>query len=187
MTTRTYRSFWFISGIVLFMLATYLFFCNSITALAAGPDSSNVAVTVSILPGPLTATLNDVSFVGQTTNGTATTSTYQLHLSVIDATGSGSGWNLALVNALPPSTTAMLTQISVVCASESACSLPQSNVTYPVMMQENSATANILNAGTNSGLGSFSITATLTITTPTSASVNSFDGNLALLVSGGTM
>lgn len=185
----THRPFWFIIGIVLFILAAGLYLGNPTPARAAGPTtgsgSSSANVTVSILPGPLTATMNSSSLLGETSNGAYTTTTYLLHMSVSDETGSGSGWNLALAGTLP-SSTAMLTHVTVACASNSTCSLPQSSVTYPVMMQgTDDVPTSILNAGANSGMGTVDITATVAVTTPMNTSA-SFSA-LSLMISSGTI
>ncbi len=88
------RRFWFISGIVLFILVAGFYLGNPTPAHAAGPTngnggSSSANVTLSILPGPLTATMNSRSLLDETSNGAYTTATYLLHLSVSDETGSG--------------------------------------------------------------------------------------------------
>jgi hypothetical protein len=193
MSTLIHRSFWFFVGAVLFILAAGLYLGNPTVALADGSTNSSgstaVNVTLSILPGPLTATMNSISIVGETTNGAYTTTTYELHMSVVDATGSGSGWNLALADALPSSTTTtLLTQVGSTCATSSSCTLPQNGVTYPVMMQgDNSAPASIFNAGANTGMGASDITATLVMTVPTNANASSSANALTLLVSSGTI
>ncbi len=167
MSTLIRRSFWFFMGAVLFILAEGLCLSNPTVALADGSTngsgSAAINVTLSILPGPLTTTMNSISIGSETTNGAYTTTTYELHMSVVDATGSGSGWNLALADALPSSTT-----------------------TYPVMIQgDNSAPTSIFNAGANTGMGTCDITATLVVTAPTSANASS--SSLTLLVSSGTI
>jgi hypothetical protein len=101
----TRRSTWFIIGIVLFILAAGFYLGNPTAVRAAGSThgndgSSSANVTVSILPGPLTATMNSATLLGETPNGAYTTATYLLHMSVSDETGSGSGWNLALAGTL---------------------------------------------------------------------------------------
>ncbi|HEV2660403.1 MAG TPA: hypothetical protein VGU68_07350, partial [Ktedonobacteraceae bacterium] len=70
----TRRSIWLISGIVLFILVAGFYLGNPTAARAAGSThgdggSSSAKVTVSILPGPLTATMNSISLPGETANG----------------------------------------------------------------------------------------------------------------------
>lgn len=189
MSMLTRRSIWLFTGIVLFILAAGVLFGKPTPAYAADPTSgsgsSSANVTLSILPGPLTAAMNSITLLGEAPNGAYTTSTYLLHMSVSDETGSGSGWNLALAGTLP-SSTAMLTQVNAACAINSTCSLPQSSVTYPVMMQGNDgAPTSILTAGANSGMGTIDITATIAVTTPTS--VNASIPALSLMISNGTI
>src|SRR5450755_2111284 len=186
----THRPFWFIIGIVLFILAAGLYLGNPTPAHAAGSangngGSSSANVTFSILPGPLTATVNSATLLGETPNGAYTMATYLFHMSVSDETGTGSGWNLALAGTLP-SSTAMLTQVNSACAINSTCSLPQNSVTYPVMMQgTNGAPTSILSAGANSGMGTIDITATVAVTSPVSANASS--PALSLMISSGTI
>ncbi|MDQ2888156.1 MAG: WxL domain-containing protein [Chloroflexota bacterium] len=186
----TRRSIWLISGIVMFILAAGLYMGNPTPARAAGATnggdgSSSVNVTFGILPGPLTATMNSIALVGETPNGAYTTTTYQLHMSVSDETGSGNGWKLALAGTLP-SSTAILTHVNAACASNSTCSLPQNSVAYPIMMQGNDGVpTNILNAGANSGMGTIDITVTVAVTTSTS--VNASTPVLSLMINSGTV
>ncbi|HEV2655604.1 MAG TPA: hypothetical protein VGT82_11625 [Ktedonobacteraceae bacterium] len=184
----THRAIWLISGIVLFILVAGFYLGNPTAARAAGPTtasgSSSANVTVSILPGSLTATMNSGSLLDETTNGAYTTATYQLHITVIDGTGSGAGWNLALADTLPASTSTMITHID--CAANSTCTLPENSVAYPVIMQgTDGAPTSILNAGANSGMGAFNITATIAVTSLTSANVSS--PALSLVISNGTV
>lgn len=185
----THRAYLLFTGVVLLLLAACFTFSNSVVALAAGPtDSSSSQLVLSILSGPLTATMNSISLAGETTNGASTTATYQLRISLIDATGSGNGWDLALADTLPSTTTAMLTHVTIACAANSACSLPQSSASYPIMMQSNDGMpTSILNADTNSGMGALDITVTLVVTSPTSANAHSFASVLTLLINSRTM
>ena len=186
----THRGFWLFTNIVLFILAAGLYLGNPTPARAAGSTngsggSSSVNVSFGILPGPLTATMNSISVVNETPNDTYTTTTYQLHMSVSDETGSGNGWNLALAGMLP-SSTALLTHINVTCASNSTCSLPRNSVAYPVMMQGNDGIpTSILSAAANTGMGTIDITATVSVITPGIASASS--SALMLLISSGVM
>src|SRR5450755_2647044 len=186
----TRRSICLFISIVLFILAAGVYLGNPTPAHAAGSangngGSSSANVTFSILPGPLTATMNSISMPDETANGAYTTTTYLLHMSVSDETGTGSGWNLALAGTLP-SSTAMLTHVTIACAINSTCSLPQNSVTYPVMMQcTNGAPTSILSAGANSGMGTIDITATVAVTSPVSANASS--PALSLMISSGTI
>src|SRR5450755_4847447 len=97
----TRRSICLFISIVLFILAAGLYLGNPTPAHAAGSangngGSSGANVTFSILPGPLTATVNSATLLGETPNGAYTMATYLFHMSVSDETGTGSGWNIAL-------------------------------------------------------------------------------------------
>ncbi len=185
----TRRAFLLFTGTVLILLAACFSLGNSAVALAAGPtNSSSNQLVLSILPGPLTATMNSISFAGEITHGVSTTATYLLHISISDATGSGNGWDLALADMVPSSTTAMLTHIDMACAANSTCSLPQNSTSYPVMMQGNDGTpTSILTASANTGMGALDIIATVAVTSPTGANAHSFTNALTLLINSRTV
>lgn len=182
MTKLIYRSFWLFASMVLVMLAMLAGAGNRTHALAAGPTSQTM-VTLKILPGTLTANLDAVSLAGEMNNGTSMVATYQMHISVIDATGSGNGWNLALATALPQNATAMLQQVNVACAPGSTCGIPQNTLSYPILMATNTTDpVNFLTAAADSGMGAFTVTANIELSFPIGTNVQPFTSPLTLMI-----
>jgi hypothetical protein len=182
MTKFAYRSFWLFTVIVLVALAILASVGHSTRVLAAGP-TAKTTLSLQILPGPLTATIDAVSLSDETNNGTYTVATYQMHISVIDATGSGNGWNLALAATLPQHATAMLTHVRVACMPGSTCSIPQNNLSYPIIISANNAdSVSFLTAAAQSGMGAFSITSTIALSFPTGTNVHAFTSPLTLMI-----
>ncbi len=184
MSRHTHRPSWLFASIVLIVLAAFLCIGQRNAALAAGPT---VKLTLGVLPGPLTATLDSVSPSSETADSEYRTVTYQLQISVIDATGSGNGWNLELGATLPPGTTAALTQVNAACTEEAHCSVLRNRITYPAIMQGNDAApVQFFNAPVNTGMGAFTITPTLSLSIPASTPASSLKSTLTLTITSGS-
>ena len=182
MTTFAYRSFWLCTTMVLGILTMLAGAGHATRALAAGP-TSQTQVTVQLLPGTLTASLDAVSLTSETDNGTSMVATYQMSISVIDATGSSNGWNLALATALPQNATALLRQVTVECAPGSTCAIPQNTLSYPILMAANNTDpVSFLTAMAHSGMGAFAITSTIELSFPIGANVQPFTIPLTLMI-----
>ena len=181
--TFAFRSFWLCTALVLVILVMLAGAGHTTRALAAGPTSQTTVVTLQILPGTLTANLDAVSLTSETVHGAYTVASYQMHISVIDATGSGNGWNLALATALPQNATAMLKRVNVACAPGSTCGIPENTLSYPILMAANNTNPlSFLTATAHSGMGAFTITSTIEVSFPTGANVHPFTGPLTLMI-----
>jgi hypothetical protein len=101
--------------------------------IAAPPPSPSASVSIpavlTIRPGPLSMTVSGDS------------------LTVIDATGSGSGWR---VMASASDGTAELTGFTASCAPGSTCTLPVSSLDYPAHV---TTATPLLQADAGSGMG----------------------------------
>jgi hypothetical protein len=182
MTTFAYRSFWLCTTMVLGILIMLAGAGHATRALAAGP-TSQTPITVHILAGTLTANLDAVSLTSETDNGTSMVATYQMSISLIDATGSANGWNLALATALPQNATAKLRQVNVECAPGSSCAIPQNTLSYPIPMAANTTDpVSFLTAPAYSGMGAFAITAIMELSFPISTNVQPLTSPLTLMI-----
>ena len=175
-----------------FYLGFILIFTMAIggSAIAAFADSGTGA-TVAVNTGTLTESgPGSVSATAVTLSGSDQTTTYSLGLTVIDATGSGGGWKLTITSTTFTTGTHSLSTTAsninaaptVACTSGSTCTNPTNGVTYPLGVPA-AATAptavKFFNATANTGMGSFSITPTITVSIP----ANTFIGNYVSTVS----
>ena len=152
------------------------------SAHASGPNTSPEQLTASVLPGTLTATLDTISLISKATT-TDETQTYQIHLLVSDATGSGNGWSLALATASPHALT-MFTNITITCASTSTCTPPTNGISYPVIQSQGAPLpVNVLTAEKNTGMGEVGVTITFTLTPSTGMYMNSSSLEMIVMLS----
>lgn len=148
---------------------------STITAFA---DSGTA--TVAVNAGNLTlGGVTDVSAAPVTLTGDDQTTTYAMALTVQDARGSGAGWNLTISStAFTTGTQSMSTNASsivvapaVVCSGIGGhCTNPNDNaVTYPIGVPAGASAppaVKFFNAASNTGLGKFTITPTITLFIP---------------------
>ena len=134
----------------------------SITATAtltgAGALSLNVPATAS-----LSATLTGLD---QTVN-------YSPVLGLVDARGTGAGWNLTMSattfsDGLGHTLAAgAITGATSACHTGSTCTAPTSSVTYPITLS--TTASKVFNAAANTGLGQVDVTPTVQVSVPGSA------------------
>src|SRR5436853_5893529 len=110
------------------------------TAIAAFADSSTGA-TATVNAGNLSESgPANVSATPVTLDGTDKTTSYALALTLIDARGSGAGWNLTITsttftsgsNSLATSASSITAAPTASCNSGSSCTNPTNSVSYPV-------------------------------------------------------
>lgn len=151
---------------------------SSIAAFADSGTGATVAVTHGSLtqsgPGSTSATPVTLSGDDQTT-------TYSLGLTVTDATGSATGWDLTISatqfsdgsgHTLPSDAQYISAAPNVACASQNAahngtghCTTPTNNVTYAPLTVTTSA-QKFFNAAATTGLGSFTVTPVVNVLIP---------------------
>jgi hypothetical protein len=167
-------------------------------ALSAGA----LIVTAAALGATLTATANvsgtaGVSFtlpsapsLSSTLDGTDQTVSYAPVLGVVDARGSGAGWNLTISatsfsdgsgHTLAPGT---LTGVAAACRAGNSCTAATSSgVTYPLVLSGSSA--KFFNAAVNTGLGKFDVTPTIDVSIPGNAYAGTYTSTVTLAAATG--
>src|SRR5579863_10771968 len=136
---------------------------GSAAAFAAGPTSSSTNATVAVGGGNLTESgPTSVSAAPVTLTGDDQTTTYALGITVTDATGSGTGWNLTIsstqftgtnnTNTLPADASSIQTAPTVACSGAGGhCTSPNNGISYPLSV--GSSAGKFFNAAASSGLG----------------------------------
>ncbi len=144
--------------------------------IVAFADSTTGTATINA--GTLTETNASTPTVSATLNGTDQTVTYTLALTLIDATGSGSGWHLTITSTTFTSgapvhklstSASSLTGVTNTCVGGSSCTNPTNTITYPVAVPaaDTAPTAvSFFNSAANTGMGKFTVTPTISIALP---------------------
>ncbi len=193
MTTRPIHRLRLLT-VPLFMLILTL-----ITSSAAFADS-NPGSTVVNGAGSVTESMTAPTIPTVTLAGINQTINYTLPLTVVDATGTGNGWNLTITSTTfttgggTPHTLATnasrIESIEAACAAGSTCTDPSNAVTYPLALPAGASAPSAVkffNADAATGLGKFTITPTISIAIPanTYASSSGYSSTITVAVVSG--
>lgn len=147
--------------------------CITIVLALVGAFAANSAsITVSGAvtgAGALTLAAPSTSSWSNTLDATDNSTNYMYALTVIDARGTGAGWNITVGSttfsdgAGHSLAAGSITGITNACAG-TTCTNPTNSITYPITL---GATANkVFNSAASSGLGKFTVTPTTSVTVP---------------------
>ena len=123
--------------------------------------------------------------ISDTLDGTDQTVNYAPVLGVVDARGSGAGWNLTVSatsftdagsHTLAPGT---ITAVSQICHAASTCTAATSSgITYPLTV--NGVAAKFFNSALNTGLGKIDVTPTFAVAIPGNAYAGTYTSTVTL-------
>ncbi len=181
--------------LVFFLILTMAIGGSAIAAFADSTTGATVAVNAGTLTelGPAS-----VSAAPVTLSGSDQTTTYSLGLTTTDARGGGAGWNLTITSTTFISGTHSLSTsassinvaptVSCISGTSTSCTNPTNGVTYPLGVPA-AATAptavKFFNAAANTGMGSFTITPTVTISIPANTFTGSYTSTVSVAVVSG--
>jgi hypothetical protein len=172
-----------------------LFVISIITAAALVASAAALAGTLTAtatVSGTAGVSLNLPSnpSITNTIDGSDQTATYAPVLGVVDARGSGAGWNLTISatsfsdgsgHTLAPGT---VTAAAQACHSGSSCTAATSSgISYPLTVT--GTAAKIFNAALNSGLGKIDITPTVQVSIPGNAYAGIYTSTLTIAAATG--
>ncbi len=180
--------------LVFFLILTMVIGGSAIAAFADSGTGATIAVNSGTLSesGP-----TSVSATAVTLNGNDQTTSYLLGLTVIDARGSGGGWNLTITSttfttgAHSLSTTASsITGMSTSCVTNSTCTPPTSSINYPPSLGVPAAATaptpvKFFNAAANTGMGSITVTPTVSVSIPANTFFGSYTSTVSVAVVSG--
>ena len=161
-----------------------------ITALALVATSAALAATLTAtatVTGTAGISLNLPSnpSISSTLDGTDQTATYAPVLGVVDARGTGAGWNLTVAatnfsdgsgHTLAPGT---ITGVTAACKAGNSCTAATSSgITYPLTVGGTSA--KFFNAAANTGLGKIDVTPTFSVSIPGNAYAGTYTSTVTL-------
>jgi hypothetical protein len=148
-------------------------------------------------PGTLTETTTAAPSLSATLDGTDLQPTYTLPITVADSrTGANAnGWNLTITStqfkttggATLPATASSITSVTSACAII-GCTLPTNTVAYPVALPAAAvapAAVKFVNAASQTGTGSITVTPTVRVTVPANSFTGSYSSTITLAVVAG--
>ena len=157
------------------------------TAALAGTLTATATVTGT---SGVSLNLPASSSVSTTLDGSDQNVSYAPVLGVVDARGSGAGWNLTISatdfsdgsgHTLAPGT---VTAVSQACHSGSSCTAASSSgIGYPLTIS--GTAAKVFNAAANSGLGKVDVTPTVQVAIPGNAYAGTYTSTLTLAAATG--
>jgi hypothetical protein len=163
-----------------------------------------VALTAATaaLAGTLTATANLSGAAGvsmslpsnpsfsDTLDGTDQTVSYAPVLGVVDARGSGAGWNLTIASTAFDDGSShtfaagAVSSVAQACTSGSSCTAASpSGITYPVSLS--TTPAKVFNAAANTGMGKVDVTPTVHVIVPGNAYAATYTATVTLAAATG--
>jgi hypothetical protein len=170
-------------------MKTRLITTLAIAALALSAATAALAGTLTT-----TATVSGTAGIGFTHSATATiantidgtdqTATYAPVLNLIDARGTGAGWNLQIsATAFTDSASHTLAQgqvtaASQVCKAGSTCTIATSAIGYPLTI--GTTAQKFFSAALNTGLGKIDVTPTITVAIPGNAYAGTYTSTVTL-------
>ncbi|HEX3455133.1 MAG TPA: WxL domain-containing protein [Gaiellaceae bacterium] len=118
-------------------------------------------------------------------------------MTVLDATGSGSGWNVTVTSTtfttgggsphLLSTTASNATGVSSSCAT-GTCTNPTNSITYPLGVPAGSSAptaVKLFNAAANTGMGNFTITPTISVSIPANTYAGTYTSTVTVAVVSG--
>lgn len=168
-----------------------LYLASAVVAVALAAATAAVAGTLSA-----TATVTGASgasltlpanpALSTTLDGTDQTVPYTATLTVVDARGTGAGWNLtvsatAFADGSGHSFAAgSVSGVVSACATGSTCTLPTNTVAYPLTVSGSSV--KFFNAASGTGLGKVEVTPTVRVAVPGNAYAGSYVSTVTLAI-----
>jgi hypothetical protein len=159
-------------------------------ALAATAAAGTITATATI-SGTAGVSLNlpsNPSFT-DTLDGTDQTVTYAPVLGVVDARGTGAGWNLSISattfsdgsgHTLAPGS---VTAVAQACHAGSSCTAATNSITYPLTI--GGTAAKLFNAAVSSGLGKVDVTPTVAVSIPGNTFAGTYTSTVTLATASG--
>jgi hypothetical protein len=168
-------------------LAIAVLALTATTAALAGTLTTTATVTGT---GGISLNLPSNPSISNTLDGTDQTATYAPILGLVDARGSGAGWNLQIsATAFTDTASHTLAQgqvgsVAQACTAGSTCTLATSSgITYPLTIT--TTAAKVFNAALNTGLGKINVTPTINVAIPGNAYAGTYTSTVTLAATTG--
>jgi hypothetical protein len=165
-------------------------------ATAAAAVASTITATATVTgAGSVSLAAGTTASIADTLDGTDQTVSYQDPLTVVDARGTGGGWNLTVTSTTfntgthaLATTASSLTTVTSTCNSGSTCTNPTNSVALPVTVPAAAtapAAVKFFNSTAGTGMGSFTVTPTIAVSVPGNAYAGSYASTVTVAVAAG--
>jgi hypothetical protein len=165
-------------------------------AAAAVAAASNITATATVTgAGSVSLAAGTTASFSDTLDDTDQTVTYQLPLTVVDARGTGGGWNMTVTSTQFTTGTrtlatnaSSLTTLAATCNAGSTCTNPTNAIALPVALPAGvtaPTAVKFFNSAANTGMGSFTVTPTVSVTIPGNAYAGSYQSTVTVAVAAG--
>ena len=127
--------------------------------------------------------------ITDTLSGSDQTVTYSPVLGVVDARGTGAGWNVTIAattfsdGAGHSLAAGSVTGVTSVCHTGSTCTAPTNSIGYPLTLS--TTAAKVFNAAANTGLGAVDVTPTVSVAIPGNAYAATYTSTVTLAAATG--
>lgn len=159
--------------------------------LAAAAIAGTVTATATVTgAGSLALSHGATATISDTIDGTDQSVNYTVPLTMTDARGTGTGWNLTVTSTTfntgtrtLATTASTVASVSSACVAGGTCTNPTNAITYPVTVPA-AATAptavKIFNAAANTGMGRFTVTPSINVAIPGNAYAGAYSSTLTV-------
>ena len=177
-------------------LTLFLTAAAAALVLAAVATAATITATATVTgAGSVSLASGATTSLASTLDGTDQTVTYQLPLTVVDARGTGGGWNLTITSttfttgtrSLAPNASS-LTTVASACNAGSTCTNPTSSITLPVAVPAATTAptaVKFFNSAAYTGMGSFTVTPTVSVSIPGNAYAGTYTSTVTVAVAAG--
>jgi len=162
--------------------------CSSTDPAGTTCGTSTTTASAQVIAGTLSETADaSATATAVTLNGTDQTTSYSFNINVIDARGTGAGWNVTMQtsqfqnagNTHQLSTTAStLNTVAATCVASTTCSASGGSAQTPG--SDLSTTAKIWSAASNEGMGSWTVKPTVNVAVPANTYADTYTSNVTV-------
>ena len=169
----------------------------AVASAASAATSASVTATGTVTGASALslATAASQTF-SDTLDGTDQTASYTIPLTVIDATGTGAGWNTTITSTLfttsgsktLASSASSITSVTSACVAGGTCTNPTNSLAYSIGVPAAAtapAAVKFFNAAANTGMGRFTITPTIQVAIPGNSFAGSYTSTVTVAVVSG--
>jgi hypothetical protein len=159
-------------------------------ALTVATAASSMTSTATVSAGSLSANTASAPSTSVTLDGTDKTASLPVAVSVVDATGSGSGWNVTeaattFVSGTHSFAAPTATTTSSACATGgNSCTNATNSITgYPITLS--TSATKIFNAALNTGMGKLDLTSGIAVAIPGNAFAGTYTSTVTISIVSG--
>jgi hypothetical protein len=169
----------------------------AVASAASAATSASVTATGTVTGASALslATAASQTF-SDTLDGTDQTASYTIPLTVIDATGTGAGWNTTITSTLfttsgsktLASSASSITGVTSACVAGGTCTNPTNSLAYAIGVPAAAtapAAVKFFNAAATTGMGRFTITPTIQVAIPGNSFAGSYTSTVTVAVVSG--